>query len=73
LNNQKIKAMKNNIILFLILTAITGILGFAGLTFTGIEIVRVVFLIVADLLIISILARFFFRDSRKMKLERIQK
>lgn len=65
--------MKNKIILFLILTAVTGLLGFAGLKFTGIEFVRVIFLIFADLLIISILARFFFSDSGKMKLERVKK
>lgn len=65
--------MKNYLILFVILTAITGILGFAGISFSGIEVIRVLFLIFADLLIVTGLGWFFFADSRKMKLERIKK
>lgn len=65
--------MKNYLILFLILTAVTGLVGFAGLSFSGIEVVRVLFLIFADLLIVTGLGWFFFADSRKMKLERIKK
>ncbi|HSJ11713.1 MAG TPA: hypothetical protein VK916_05230 [Gillisia sp.] len=65
--------MKNYTILFLILTGLTGLIGFAGLHFKGIEFVRITFLIFADILIISVLARLFFANSRKMKLQRIRK
>ena len=64
--------MKKYIVPFLIITALTGLIGF-GLSFKGVEFVRITFLIFADLLIISILARFFFSDSKKMRLERIRK
>lgn len=65
--------MEKHIIPFLIITIITGLIGFAGLSFKGIEFVRIAFLIFADLLIISVLARFFFSETRKMRLERIKK
>lgn len=58
--------------LFLIVTVITGILGFSGIDFEGIEVVRVLFLIFADLLVISLLARIILSKS-KMKLERVNK
>ena len=64
--------MEKYIIPFLIITVVTGLIGFAGLSFKGIEFVRITFLIVADLLIISVLAKFFFSD-RKLRLERIKK
>ncbi len=65
--------MKNYIIPFLILTVLTGLIGFAGWSFKGIEFVRIIFLIFADLLIISVLARMFFSDTSGMRLERIKK
>ncbi|HSI70789.1 MAG TPA: hypothetical protein VK941_11185 [Gillisia sp.] len=65
--------MKKHIILFLVLTALTGLLGFIGISFSGIEVVRVLFLIFADLLVISVLARFFFSGTENMRLERIKK
>lgn len=65
--------MKKHTIIFLVLTALTGLIGFIGLSFAGIEIVRILFLIFADLLIISVLARFFFSGSENMRLERIKK
>lgn len=65
--------MKNYTILFLVLTALTGLIGFAGLSFKGIEFVRITFLIFADILIITVLAKLFFLNERKMKLERIRK
>lgn len=66
--------MKNYITLFLILTIITGVVGFAGLNFYGLEAVRIFFLIFADLLVISVLTRLFFPDNtEKMRLERIKK
>ena len=65
--------MRNNIIPFLIITVLTGLIGFAGLSFKGIEFVRVAFLIFADLLVISVLAKMFFSENRKLRLERIKK
>lgn len=65
--------MKKRTIFYLIATLITGIVGFIGIGFTGIEVVRILFLIFADLLIISVLARFMFSDSENMRLERIRK
>lgn len=64
--------MKNYIIPFLIITLLTGVIGFA-MSFKGVEFIRIAFLIFADLLIISVLAKFFFSDTRNMRLERIRK
>lgn len=64
--------MKNYIIPFLIITVLTGIIGF-GWSFKGVEFIRIAFLIFADLLIISVLARFFFSDPNNMRMERIRK
>lgn len=58
--------------LFLIVAALTGALGFSGLNFGGIEIVRVLFLVFADLLVVSLVARFFFRNDN-VRLQRIKK
>ncbi len=65
--------MKNYTLHFLIMTIVTGILGFAGLTFFGIEVVRVLFLIFADLLIVSLISRTFFSDTKEVKLQRVKK
>ncbi|MGY5849824.1 DUF1328 domain-containing protein [Salegentibacter sp. F14] len=56
---------------FLILAVITGLIGFTGLSFSGIEVVRIMFLIFADLLVISLLAKLIF-PSEKLKLERMK-
>ncbi len=65
--------MKKKALLFLVLAVITGLIGFTGLSFSGIEVVRVMFLIFADLLIISLMAKLFFPDKSKMKLQRVRK
>tara|TARA_R100000935_G_C2825465_1_gene162033 strand:+ start:614 stop:811 length:198 start_codon:yes stop_codon:yes gene_type:complete len=65
--------MKNYTLHFLIMTLVTGLLGFAGLTFFGIEVVRVLFLIFADLLIVSLISRTFFSDTKEVKLQRVKK
>ncbi len=66
--------MKNYIVFFLILTTFTGLVGFAGLDFEGVTVFRIFFIIFADLLIVSILSKFFFAsDSERMRLERIRK
>lgn len=65
--------MKNYITLFIILTTLTGLIGFAGMNFYGVEAVRIAFLIFADLLVVSLIAKLFFPDNKKMRLERIKK
>lgn len=56
--------------IFLILALVTGLIGFTGLSFSGIEVVRVLFLIFADLLVISLLAKLIF-PADKYKLQRV--
>ncbi|MGB8705412.1 MAG: DUF1328 domain-containing protein [Gillisia sp.] len=65
--------MKNYTLLFLIMTAVTGLVGFAGLNFNGIEVVRVLFLIFADLLIVATISKIFFPSTENMRLERVKK
>ncbi|RKS45069.1 uncharacterized protein DUF1328 [Gillisia mitskevichiae] len=65
--------MKNYTLHFLIMTIVTGILGFAGLNFFGIEVVRVLFLIFADLLIVALISKIFFSDSKEVRLQRVKK
>lgn len=65
--------MKNYTLLFLIMTIVTGLLGFAGLNYFGIEVVRVLFLIFADLLIVALISKTFFSDTKEVKLQRVKK
>ncbi len=65
--------MKNYTLHFLIMTIVTGVLGFAGITFFGIEVVRVLFLIFADLLIVALISKIFFSDTKKVRLQRVKK
>jgi len=65
--------MKKYTLVFLIATALTGLIGFAGLTFYGVIAVRVLFLIFADLLIVSVMAQIFFSDKNKLRLKRVKK
>ncbi len=65
--------MKNYTIHFLIMTVVTGLLGFAGLTYYGIEVVRVLFLIFADLLIVALISKTFFSDTEKVRVQKVKK
>jgi uncharacterized membrane protein YtjA (UPF0391 family) len=64
--------MRKHSILFLTVAVLAGVIGFSGLSFSGIEVVRVLFLIFADLLIVSLIARLFFKEN-KMRLQGIKK
>ncbi|MDT0689546.1 DUF1328 domain-containing protein [Salegentibacter sp. F188] len=65
--------MDKRLIIFLALTIITGLIGFSGMTFDGIAAIRVMFLIFADILLITVLARFFFSsDQQQVRLQRIK-
>jgi len=65
--------MKKYTLVFLIATALTGLIGFAGLTFYGVIAVRVLFLIFADLLIVSVISRIISSDTSSMRLNRVKK
>lgn len=65
--------MKNHINLFLIMTALTGLIGFIGWNFYGITAVRVLFLIFADLLVVSLISKIFFSNPDNMKLVKVRK
>jgi uncharacterized membrane protein YtjA (UPF0391 family) len=65
--------MKKKSLLFLALAIVTGLIGFTGLSFSGIEVVRVMFLIFADLLIISLMAKLFFPEKQKMKFQPVNR
>lgn len=64
--------MRKYSILFLSVAILTGAIGFSGLKFSGIELIRVLFLIFADLLVVSLVARLFFRNDN-LRLQRIKK
>lgn len=68
-----IYAMKNNMLIFLILTIITGLAGFAGLTYFGIAAVRILFVIFADLLIISLISKIFFPPAKELRMIKVRK
>ena len=59
--------MKQKTILFFALAVITGLIGFTGLNFSGIEVIRILFLIFADLMIISLIAKLFFPEKPRVR------
>tara|TARA_B100000929_G_scaffold259546_1_gene223370 strand:+ start:243 stop:440 length:198 start_codon:yes stop_codon:yes gene_type:complete len=65
--------MKSKAFLFLILALVSGVVGFTGLSFDGIEVIRVMFLIFADLLVVSLMAKLFFPEKPKMKYQPVNK
>ncbi len=65
--------MKKYTLVFLIATLLTGVIGFAGLTFYGVIAVRILFLIFADLLIVSVISHIICSDTGTMRLKRIKK
>ncbi|APU69040.1 MAG: DUF1328 domain-containing protein [Bacteroidota bacterium] len=65
--------MKRKSLLFLALAVITGLVGFTGLSFSGIEVIRVMFLIFADLLIVSLFAKLFFPEKPKVAYQPVER
>ena len=65
--------MKKKALLFLVLAVVSGLVGFTGLAFAGIEVIRVMFLIFADLLVVSLMAKLFFPDKPKMKYQPVNR
>lgn len=65
--------MKKKTLLFFVLAVITGLIGFSGISFSGIEVIRVMFLIFADLLIISLIAKLFFPDRPQVKYQHVNR
>ena len=63
--------MRHYSTIFLVLALITGLIGFAGGEFAGIEIVRVLSLIFTDLFVISLIAKAFFPDN-KLQYEKVR-
>lgn len=65
--------MKKKTLLFTMLTLITGLIGFTGLSFSGIEVIRVMFLIFADLVVVSLIAKLFFPDKPQVKYQPVNR
>ena len=65
--------MKDKALIFLILALVTGLIGFSGLEFYGVIGIRVLFLIFADLLVISLLSNVFFPNDKKLRPVRVKK
>lgn len=64
--------MKNYTILFLILALITGLTGFTGFNFDGVEVTRVLCLIFTDLFIVSLFTKALFPDDKKLRYQKIK-
>lgn len=64
--------MKYNSIIFLGAALITALIGFTGLNFDGIEIIRVLCLIFTDLFVVSLIARAFFPDQKVLGYQKIK-
>lgn len=65
--------MKNYTILFLILALITGLTGFTGMRFEGIEVMRVLCLIFTDLFMVSLFAKALFPENHKVRYQKVKK
>ena len=65
--------MRGKSITFLVLAIATGILGFALGNFIGTQVLRVLFIIFADLFIVSILAKGLFSNSAQLKKVKVRK
>lgn len=65
--------MRGKSITFLVLAIATGILGFALGNFIGTQVLRVLFIIFADLFIVSILAKGLFSNSAQLQKVKVRK
>lgn len=59
-------------LIFLITALVTGVIGFSGWRFEGVEFIRIIFLLAFDAFIITILARFLF-PNKQLELERVKR
>lgn len=55
----------------MIIAVIAGLIGFTGLDFRGIAIARVLFVIFADLFLVSLMAKVLFPNQKKLDYEKI--
>lgn len=65
--------MRNYTILFLLLALVTGLTGFTGLKFDGVEYVRVLCLIFTDLFVVALFAKVLFPQENRMRYQRVEK
>lgn len=65
--------MKDYTITFLILALVTGVSGFTLGDFTGIKFIRILFIVFADLLVVSLLAKGLFSNKKRLQKIRIKK
>lgn len=59
--------------MFLMMTVITGLISFTGLDFKGIGIARILFVIFADLFLVSVMAKVLFPNKKKLHYQKIDK
>lgn len=64
--------MKNYTILFLLLALLTGLTGFSGLRFDGIEFIRILCLIFTDLFVVALFAKAIFPDEDKLRYQKVK-
>jgi len=64
--------MKRFTLPFLIIAVITGIYGFGGFDLWATEAARILFLISADLFVVSLFAKFLFKKSPKRVAQQVE-
>ncbi|MEH6657554.1 DUF1328 domain-containing protein [Leeuwenhoekiella marinoflava] len=64
--------MKRFTLPFLILAVVAGIYGFGGFDLWATEAARIVFLIAADLFVVSLFANFLFKKNPKQVAQRVE-
>tara|TARA_R110002051_G_scaffold1200_3_gene6580 strand:+ start:1137 stop:1334 length:198 start_codon:yes stop_codon:yes gene_type:complete len=64
--------MKRFTLPFLIIALITGVYGFGGFNLWATEAARVLFLIFADLFVVSLFAKFLFKKNQDQVTQRVE-